>query len=126
MSDKTEVKYTVTCSIDDLCYMDFYSGHGHAFEPDTLIGCLPFSPYVDPSLTNQEIEDLVIENINSYDPDILNPDHEDLIRDLPDKDFREAYKDEIIDHNPADKPFKNLDLGPDVQLIGYFHIHLDN
>ena len=121
--EKMSKLYEISCTVDDLCYMDYYDGHGHAFADESLIGCMTFSPYVNRHMTNQEIENEIINQVNGGEPDIINPEYEDLIRNIPDQEFRDAFKAEILGES-TDKPFKNMKLGPDCQLIGYFHIDL--
>jgi len=107
----------IVCSIDDLCYGDYYSGHGHTFEPDNLMGCLEFSPYIDKDMTNQDIIDAILDNINSY----AWPDEFDNI-EVSDQQLIAAIQAEISG-DLEEKPFKNMDLGPEVQLFGYIHFY---
>jgi len=113
--------FDIICSIDDLCYSDFYQGHGHVFEPENLIACLPFAVWSHPDITNL---DIFFESI-SGDYDIINEDREGQIRDIPDIDLQRAFRDELkSDLLMHDKPFENMDIGDEVYLYGYYHVYL--
>ena len=109
--------YDITCSIDDLCYPDFYQGHGDVHEPDNLAACFPFAIYVTQDFTNQQVEDHIVHDINQQDwpLEIASLDPKYCF-------IREAIREEI-DQAPEEQPFKDMDLGEDVYLYGYIHFY---
>ena len=115
---KNPEDFDIICSFDDLCYPDYYQGHGHAFEPDTLIACLPFAILIDTNLTNQDIEDAIIQEINSQDWPTQLTDF-DKTHNL----IRKAIQWEQANEPRELQPFNNLDLGTDTYLYGQIHIY---
>jgi hypothetical protein len=64
-------KYEIEIVIDDICFADYYNGHGHAFEPKSLKACTQFYVSVDYTETIQEIINGIMENINNNFPYFL-------------------------------------------------------
>lgn len=139
-------KKKISLSFDDVVITtpDFYQGHGHAFESESLIACLPVSVIVDPTTTREELINEILEEAKNADWDIVNgylwSKYKDEIINLPDSAFREAAEEtlRLFDFPLVDTPPPPKDEDEDEddefirgleiasygdRLYGYFHVY---
>jgi hypothetical protein len=128
---------------DFVGYVEYYSGHGHAFVDDRVVACLPFGVYVSYRETVGEIIDMILEDLNSRVEPILFLNEaekdqalQDKIREfLTDERVAEAIKAELGSEVKESEPFfeEVEDLGEEEEeedsclcdgpiLIGYIHV----
>jgi len=62
-------KYEIEVFGDYCGYLDYWSGHGHAFAPDTLVACFVLSTYVTYKETVRDIKDALIDDLRRIGPE---------------------------------------------------------
>jgi len=126
----------ISCKIDDICLPDYYSGHGHAFKPDSLVGCLRFGVAVCPEYTVKEVVDAILDDaISTWDLEVFDPRTEiweETIAEVSRSRLKDCLKDEI---GYSDRLFieeydifiENETDDPEYPYIyGYFHFFKEN
>jgi hypothetical protein len=84
-------------SVDDICYPDYYSGHGHAFAHGSLIACQQFGFPVNYTETLKELVEGIMDDLDSLEPDFVKDfetstereEAEFLVRNFPEEKLRE-------------------------------------
>jgi len=122
-------------------YLDYFSGHGHAFSSENLIACLPIGFPITYKETVQDIIDMIKDDLSDSDYVPINEElfkrYEDEIRNLKDEDFINAFKNTLLPNVKETDNFFNIeiedededeeeDLYDSPYLCIYFHIYLED
>jgi len=118
-------------------YIDYYSGHGHAFCSPNLVACLPISFSITYRETFKEILEQLRESLGLADYTPINErlfkEYEDEIRNIPTETFINVFKEAYWELKESDRFFnvdeeQCLDEDEDIeypQFLAYFHIYLE-
>ena len=118
-------------------YIDYYSGHGHAFSEPNLIACLPISFSITYRETFKEILEQLRESLGLADYTPINErlfkEYEDEIRNIPIETFIKVFKEAYWELKESDRFFnvdeeQCLDEDEEIeypQFLAYFHIYLE-
>jgi len=131
-------KFSCELFFDYEGYIDYYSGHGHAFAPEDLIGCIMFGFPIDYTETVGDILDSVLYECNTEidwltnDIDLRFAVEDWLTDDVIEEAFWAALSEGVEkDDRFFDVPLEDIEewLSEDSldspYLIGYLHIYLE-
>jgi hypothetical protein len=123
-------KVILEACFDFVGLSDYYSGHGHVFEED-LVACFRFGISTDYTETIGEVIERALEDINAYEPDILDEEYREVVDNITAKDLEEALwaqipggytKDEKF--FPDEEPIKDKEEYEELpMIIGYIHVY---
>jgi len=139
VTKKTKNKFWIECVIDFIGYIDYYSGHGHAFAPKNLVACIRFGVPITYRETVQDILDGILDDINStIEPIEFLTDNKELQEEIrnfvTDNVLTEAFKNALKPNTKMSDNFflddiEIIDEEEEIYeypyLIGYYHIYLD-
>ncbi len=125
------LKVDVSATIDYEGYIDYYSGHGHAFADSALAACEQFSIPINYKERVGELIDEIISDLQG-NIEILQPEYEDAIDKVGIRRIRKALREEFAMANGNAKAFSpQFERDPDNEeedefsetpaLIGFIH-----
>lgn len=127
-------KYEITFTLDDICFSDYWGGHGHTYDNKTL-ACIVIAIPVNYTENVKEIIDSIIEDSNMRELDFINVDESDkdtqteinqyVTNTILETAIREQLQNNIKDTDLFfdEQPIaNNEDIEELPYLYGYFHI----
>ena len=134
-------RFTIEVSETYAGYLDYFSGHGHAFSPDNLIACLGVSIPITYKETVKDIIDMLKDELGNADYTPVNEElfkrYEDEIRNIEDEEFINAFKNILLPNVKETDKFFDIEIEDENEdedeylydspyFLIYFHIYLED
>ena len=136
--EKRRESLTVQIELDCVDGSQFYSGHGHAFAPESLVCCVFFGVPIQRIKNREELFNIILSEINNNDWNTFNDFYTSMVSD---DDIEEALKNNYTDiiyftdlfndlMDDYEYEVKNSDdqeeYDLDMYLYGWLHVYDDS
>jgi len=112
------MKIEIVLEVDNYDHDQFYSGHGHSFEPDNFIGCVSA---IVPAIQGESVGGLaerIFQEANSQDWEFTVEYETSKAFKVTNDEVREAIREGIGESIDSDQPF-----GEEWMFYAYLHFY---